>query len=104
VIRREHLQAALALWRYCERSALLVFGDRLGDPVADAIMAALRGSSEGTLTRSEINRLLSGHRRQGEIETALAILLEAGLVVIETRMTSGRPVTRARLATAGSSR
>jgi hypothetical protein len=97
VIRLEHPEAALALWRYCEQSALLVFGDRLGDPVADAILSALRGAAEGSLTRSEINRLLSGHRRQGEIETALKVLLEAGLVSIETKTTSGRPVTRIRL-------
>ena len=41
VVGRVHLEAALAVWRYCEHSALLVFGDRLGDPIADAIDDAL---------------------------------------------------------------
>src|SRR5262249_25659115 len=30
-----HLLAALALWEYCEQSVYFVFGDCLGDPVAD---------------------------------------------------------------------
>ena len=33
VIRVEHLQAALAVWTYCEDSVRFVFGDVLGDPV-----------------------------------------------------------------------
>jgi hypothetical protein len=54
VIHLEHLEAALALWRYCEASARLVFGDRLGDRVADTIVDALRGNPQG-LTRREVN-------------------------------------------------
>ena len=41
-IRVPHLVAALALWDYCEKSARWIFGDALGDPVADAILSALR--------------------------------------------------------------
>jgi hypothetical protein len=94
-VRLEHLRAALALWRYCEESALLVFGERLGDPTADAIVDALQ--HDGPLTRDEIVRLFSGHRRKPEIDVALALLVEAGLVVIETEETGGRPATRVRL-------
>ncbi|MDP9359734.1 MAG: YfjI family protein, partial [Chloroflexota bacterium] len=39
----EHLAAALALWDYCAASARHIFGDALGDPIADRILAALRG-------------------------------------------------------------
>src|SRR5262249_33876043 len=35
VVRPEHLLAALAVWDFCEASARYVFGDSLGDPVAD---------------------------------------------------------------------
>jgi hypothetical protein len=95
VIRRDHLEAALALWRYCESSARLVFGDRLGDQVADSIIDALRWNPEG-MTRNEIGRLFSGHRRKDELDQALELLLTAGLIAIETDTTGGRPVTRVR--------
>ena len=54
VIRREHLEAALALWRYCEASAAFVFGDSLGDAVADAILSALRQRLDLGMTRTEM--------------------------------------------------
>ncbi len=41
----EHLRAALAVWQYCEDSARYVFGDALGDPVADELLEALRGAA-----------------------------------------------------------
>src|SRR5262249_23484039 len=44
VVRVEHLQAALAVWEYCERSAVLIFGKRLGDPTADRVLEALRNA------------------------------------------------------------
>ena len=31
-----------AVWRYCEASALFIFGDSLGDPIADRLLAAIR--------------------------------------------------------------
>ena len=47
-----HLLAALAVWDYCAASARWIFGERLGDPVAERILAALRSgrraSSAGT--------------------------------------------------------
>src|SRR5208283_2893112 len=41
-IRKEHLIAALEVWRYCDDSAKYIFGDALGDPTADEILRALR--------------------------------------------------------------
>jgi hypothetical protein len=46
-IKAEHIQAALAVWSYCEASALAIFGDVLGDPIADRLLAALREASDG---------------------------------------------------------
>ena len=42
----KHLDAALALWKYCEKSAEMIFGNRLGDPVADRILDALREAGD----------------------------------------------------------
>jgi hypothetical protein len=52
-IGEKHLRAALAVWRYCEDSVKFVFGDALGDPVADAIINALREHG-GEMRRRDI--------------------------------------------------
>jgi len=90
VITSAHLQAALAIWRYAEDSARFIFGDMLGDPVADAIMHALRQSGE--LTRTDIRDLFGRHQSSGRIDRALGLLLTAGKVRRESRTTAGRPV------------
>jgi hypothetical protein len=90
-IKAEHVQAALAFWRYCERSAKLIFGDRLGDPIADAIHEEAR--LRGELTRTEIRDLFRRHRSSAEIDRALDDLVRLGLLRMETRPTEGRPTT-----------
>ena len=52
-IDRAHIDAALALWAYAARSARWIFGDTLGDPVADDIWSAIKGVTDG-LSRAEI--------------------------------------------------
>jgi Protein of unknown function (DUF3987) len=42
-IDAQHLRAAIAVWEYCEASAVHIFGGLLGDPVADDIMRARPG-------------------------------------------------------------
>jgi hypothetical protein len=49
-IALEHLEAAMAVWAYCEASALRIFGDSLGDPVADDILRAIRQSGDNGMT------------------------------------------------------
>ena len=53
VVRCVHLQAALALWRYCFDSARYIFGDTLGDFTADTILQALRSAHDTGLTRAD---------------------------------------------------
>jgi hypothetical protein len=43
-IRAEHLRAALAIWDYSAASARFIWGDALGNPVADEILKALRAA------------------------------------------------------------
>ena len=92
-IRRAHLEAALAIWRYCEESARFIFGDALGDPIADEILRALRQASAG-MTRTELRDLFGRHRNSREIVRALQMLLEQGLVYSESENTGGRPIER----------
>ncbi len=93
VIRREHLLAALAVWDYSEASAQHIFGDALGDPIADEILRALRAKSEG-MTRSEVHNLFGRHRSEAEIGRALGVLVQYGLASWRTEQTGGRPVER----------
>lgn len=90
VIRVEHLNAALAVWEYVEASIRYIFGDDLGDPIADPILAALRSSPLG-LSRTEINNLFKRHMESSQISRALKMLHEAGLVAPRTEKTGGRP-------------
>src|SRR5208337_636296 len=60
-IRKEHLLAALEVWRYCEESVRFIFGERVGNPIADRILSMLRSMPAG-LTRTEISTLF--HRNQ----------------------------------------
>ena len=51
---------------YCERSAEFLFGDALGDPVADELRAALLRSPSG-VTKTEIRDLFGRNRRAGDL-------------------------------------
>jgi hypothetical protein len=93
MIRVEHVRAALALWSYGEQSAVLIFGDRVGNPTADAILAALREDEDG-LTRDQIRNLFARHRSREEIDLALGQLAALGAIECEKRATGGRPETR----------
>jgi len=88
-IGAEHLKAGLALWDYCEDSARYIFGDAIGDLVADAILMALRAKPEG-LTRTEISNLFERNKTKEEIDLALARLREARKVDCKPIKTNGR--------------
>jgi hypothetical protein len=92
-IQSAHLEAALALWRYAEGSALYIFGDATGDRVADRIAAALEEEPYG-LTRTEITDLFSRNVGRDRIEQALALLERLGRVRREVVQTGGRPAER----------
>ena len=94
LIRVQHLRAALALWRYSEASARYIFGESLGDPVADELLRALRRNQNG-VTRTEIRDLFGRNRASQEIDRALGALVEYGLVRRErNEPDNGRPPER----------
>jgi hypothetical protein len=94
VIRRVHLEAALALWQYCEDSARYVFGDALGDRLADEILAALRETGDTGLTRSQISGLFRRNVDADRISGALKCLAENGLAHARKEPGEGRPTER----------
>ena len=79
-VKVEHLQAALAVWDYCERSAKYIFGTALGNRTADTLLAALRQSAEVGLTRTEmLHNVFNKNKAANEITDALRLLHDNGL-------------------------
>jgi hypothetical protein len=88
-----HIEAALALWDYAAASARWVFGDTLGDPLADEIHRALLDEPDG-LTRSQLRDLFSRNRRSKDIAQALERLAATGRIHAERQQQRGRPAER----------
>ena len=91
LIEVEHLEAALAVWNYCEASAYLIFGDATGDPVADTLLAAIREASEKGLDGTEQHRVLGGHASATRLALARTLLEGKRLIVTTQEETRGRP-------------
>ena len=92
-IDEPHLRAALAVWEYCDASAAHIFGNALGDPVADDILRALQQAAADGMTRTAIRDLFGRHKSGDRIGAALALLAVRGRARgMEVRETGGRPV------------
>ncbi len=89
----EHLRAALAFWRFAERSARFIFGEAMGDPDADRLLAALR-SAPGGLSRTQIRvDVFQKNKSSARIAQILGRLLERNLVRTEKIDTGGHRPT-----------
>ena len=88
-----HLKAALAVWEYCEASAKYVFGDAMGDAVADRILGGLRQTLDG-LTRTDISALFGRNVLVGRLSQALGLLLQHGRARFEQQGDDIRRVER----------
>lgn len=91
----EHVAAALAVWRYCEQSAVVIFGAKTGDKVADRALEAIRAAGDHGLRRNELRehvfkRNLSADR----LDDAMTTLLRQQLVAELHEPTGGRTATR----------
>lgn len=92
-IKAKHLLAAKEVWRYCEESAQFIFGDSVGDPVADQILAKLRKAGPDGMTRTQISELFQKNRTADEISRALRQLHGESLSRFEYEKSAskGRP-------------
>jgi hypothetical protein len=93
VIGGAHLAAAMACWEYVEASVRHVFGDSLGDSVADELLQMLR-ATPGGLTRTEVRDFFGRNQSQERIARALGLLLKHKLACREMEKTNGRPAER----------
>ncbi len=88
-----HIEAALAVWRYCEASARYIFGDIIGDPTADTLLRALRAAGASGLSRTDLINLFGRNLAANKIDAALVALLGTGKVRRGgMKKSGGRPV------------
>ena len=85
-IQLPHLEAALAVWEYAEASARYIFGDAIGDSVADRILEAL---GSGEMDRTTMSHLFGRHMKSDRIGQALAVLQAAKRVEVERQESDG---------------
>jgi len=83
-----HLDAAMAVWNYCEESVQMLFKTRSGTMLGDKVLTLL---ANGPMTKDMMNTHLSP-KQKGEINTVLASLEVDGKVVreIEQKVGPGR--------------
>jgi hypothetical protein len=94
IIKIEHLEAALTLWKYCIDSARYLFLSRLDDCRAQKILVALRTHPQG-MTRTEISvELFSRNLTKIQLDEALNYLRRLGLARFVMEHTLGRPGER----------
>jgi hypothetical protein len=91
IIDVPHLEAALAVWMYCDATAKHVFGASLGDRAADEIMRRLDKAGETGLTRTDIRDLFGRHKSAEQIGQALELLRRRGRAVPAMVESGGRP-------------
>jgi hypothetical protein len=90
-VEEAHLEAAYAVWRYCEDSAAHVFGDALGDDVADRLLAAIRAEGDDGLDFTAQTAVFGRHVKAKRLAAARAELEELGLIRTVKEETDGRP-------------
>jgi len=89
-IAAPHIQAAHALWQYCEASAAYIFSDTSGDHVADTLIHELELIRPNGMSRRDIIRdIFGGHTRAYEIIQALRKLELAGKARCQRQQANG---------------
>lgn len=89
-IREVHLEAAYAIWQFCEASTKFIF---LGDGLSfdeKKLESALRANGKKGLTETEISKLLKS-RGGAEIRECRERLKSLGLADCRPQQTKGRP-------------
>jgi hypothetical protein len=89
-IREKHLLAAMALWRYCQQSARLIFGGAGENTFPNRVLEIIRQHPDG-ITRTGIYDELANHVKGAALVHALARLRDSGKVCMVKVETGGRP-------------
>jgi hypothetical protein len=86
-IQATHIDSALAVWQYCEDSALVLFGKTVGNVEADAVLREL--TTCGEMTRTEVRDLFERNKNKAELDRIKELLLDAGRITIRYEKIAG---------------
>ena len=87
-----HLRAALALWRFCDDSARIIFGTAEGDTLERKIRRVV--SAHPGLTRTEIRNAISHKLSASELDRSLSWLVRRNEIVRVDVWEGGRQAER----------
>ncbi|NMO97453.1 DUF3987 domain-containing protein [Paenibacillus lemnae] len=99
-VRVEHLRAALALWQYCYKSVVFIFGEQnvQDDPIIHRIIEELKKNQEGLSATDIFKGIFQNNVSSKDIQAAVKKLTDNGLVTVEKESSGrGRPRQRIRL-------
>jgi hypothetical protein len=84
IITLAHLNAALALWEYCEASVRYLFSSSMGDTDADTLLANLQDCAPKGLSRKQIlHSVFQRHLRADQLDRVVRLLEERKLLRVE---------------------
>ena len=86
-IALDHLEAAVALWRYCEASARFIFHGRQTDGIAEKILENL---AVKPLTSTELFALFHNNVSKARLQTALSGLVASNQIESDKAETDGK--------------
>ena len=86
-----HLLAARAVWAYSEQTVAYVYGDAMGDEVADRMLSELRRAGDGGIDGAGMSAVFGRHVTAKRLELARNRLVDRGLAYVLTEQTGGRP-------------
>ena len=84
----DHLEFALALWRYSFDSAAYIFGQAEFDPIAQRIIEFL---AKGDQSQNDLVNLFGRNQPKQKLDQALSDLQSRGRITLRTESSGGRP-------------
>ncbi|MBY0554217.1 DUF3987 domain-containing protein [bacterium] len=88
----DSLKMAIEIYKYSKQTLLEIYGNKTGDNFQDKIIEILKTYPDG-LSRTDLTNILSRNYQKCDLDTALRLLTNQGLVVSNSAPTAGRPQT-----------
>jgi hypothetical protein len=94
VIRRVHLEAALALWQFCEESARYIFGEGVLSDKAQKLLDAICAKGVDGMSKSQMHALFGGRLKSTELKALLDEIKSTRAAYQTKTITAGRDEER----------